>query len=202
MRKLAFYSFKEIGEIFHVSPATVRNWAWRGYFKVTGYKVVSRGRRIALVSESEAKRLVRRFIMSIEERSRPGRKRGGSPKRKSAPQDTESSNPPAWIKDGLAQCETEDTAVSFSSSIEETSLRQELFTAPEETPSSPREVIRALLQTGSFTLKEIQEETRLEMPAVKEMIFQLKEGGLVVEELTGMADPEEWYCYTIRENHI
>lgn len=69
MGRLAFYSFQEIGEVFHVSVGTVRNWAWKKYFKVKGYKTLSRGRRIALVEEKEVKRLIGRFILSIKYRS-------------------------------------------------------------------------------------------------------------------------------------
>jgi len=58
MRKLNFYSFKELGELFHVSPATIRNWSWKKDFKVAGYKMVKGGRRIGLVSETEVKRLI------------------------------------------------------------------------------------------------------------------------------------------------
>jgi len=198
MKKLAFWSFKEIGDLLHVSPKTVTNWSWKRYFKVAGYKTISRGRRIALVNEREVKRLVARFIHSINERGRPGR-RSSPGKRRSQHADLMESPTPSWIKESPIQHERED--VVSSSPPEEVMLEKALNGVIEKT--SPLEVIKALLQTGGWwTPKEVEEETGLDIVMIKQILIQLEEEGRVEGGITGLWSPDEYHCYTIKENHL
>ena len=60
---MPFYTYAEMSKIFRVSITTIRNWKWKGKFKVMGYRPLGGWAREALVSSAEIKRLIKKHYI-------------------------------------------------------------------------------------------------------------------------------------------
>lgn len=58
-------------------------------------------------------------------------------------------------------------------------------------------VLEVLKKGGDWTLREVANETSLPLTTVKEVFSDMEGSGMVERLLTGLADPDERYCYSL-----